>query len=222
MMTNRVRLSCISPSPTPLRHASPSGRRQRCAIQLLVLVLLSLEIGLPFFGPGAAAAGPPSKSQQQKPAPSQLAKPAPKALPLPEPDVTKPLAKQYCDNIRDKAAEARFESQMAQLDEMAQHVEERVRAMTAQSKELQDWLAKREGFSQKATAHLVGIFSSMRSEAASEQLSRLSGETAAAILLKLDQKVASAILNDMPPEKAAKLAAILVDASRRGDGDNAR
>lgn len=54
-------------------------------------------------------------------------------------------------------------------------------------------------------------------KSASEHLLRLDTASAAAILIKLDQRAASAILNDIAPEKAAKLTAMMVAASRKSD-----
>ena len=76
----------------------------------------------------------------------------------------------------------------------------------------------RKNFSDQASAQVVNIFSAMKPEAASEKLVKMDEATSAAILGKLDARIASAILNDMPPEKAARLAAILTGAARKSDG----
>lgn len=139
----------------------------------------------------------------------------PKHLSLPEQQRNGSLAEQYCASARDAIAEARFSHQMAELDALAKKIDERLARLDASTAVLKTWVAKRESFMAKATQQLVGIFSAMRAEAASEQLMRLDPATAAALLLRLDSRVASAILNDMPPEKAARLASIIADAANK-------
>jgi flagellar motility protein MotE (MotC chaperone) len=105
----------------------------------------------------------------------------------------------------------------AHLTLLTKELDERISKLDAQSALLKDWMAKREAFAQKATQQLVSIFGSMRPEAASEQLVRLDPATAASILLRLESRVASTILNDMPPDKAAKLAGIIADSGRKSE-----
>jgi flagellar motility protein MotE (MotC chaperone) len=124
---------------------------------------------------------------------------------------------QYCESVRDAAAEARFAFQAAQLEALAKQIDDRLARIEARSAELKVWIAKRESFTSQATAHLVGIFATMRPEAASEQLVQQDASTAAAILSKLEPRVASAILNYMPADKAARLASILAGAARKLD-----
>ena len=83
--------------------------------------------------------------------------------------------------------------------------------------ELKEWVARREDFASRMSEQLVTIYSGMRPEAASEQLAKIEESTAAAILGKLAPRVASQILNDMPSERAARLAMILMGASRKTD-----
>ncbi len=54
----------------------------------------------------------------------------------------------------------------------------------------------------------------MEPDAAALQLVAMDEETAAALLMKRESQNASAILNDMPPEKAARLAAGIAGATR--------
>lgn len=130
------------------------------------------------------------------------------------------LAKQYCESARDAISEARFAQQSAHLEHLAKQLDERLATIEKRSAELKEWIAKRDSFIATATNHLVGIFSAMRPESASEQLVRLEPLTAAAILSRLDVRAASAILNDMPPEKAARLTAVMVGSARRDGQEN--
>jgi flagellar motility protein MotE (MotC chaperone) len=140
------------------------------------------------------------------------------AAPLSEPNKSALLVQQYCENVRDAAAEARFAFQTERLAGAAREVEERIARLDARSNELKQWLSRRDEFSRLATNQLVGIFSTMRPEPASEQLVRLNHTTAAAILSKLEQRAASAILNEMPPDKAARLTSIMAEAAQKNDG----
>jgi flagellar motility protein MotE (MotC chaperone) len=149
----------------------------------------------------AAPAAPPATTSAQQTTP---AKPA-------------SLAEQYCRAIRDSAAEARFAAQVAKLENLGKELDKRLEQIEARTAELKTWFAKREEFSQRATGQLVSIYAAMRPESASEQLTRMDEITAAAILSKLEPRAASAVLNDMPAEKAARLASILAGASRKAD-----
>ena len=92
------------------------------------------------------------------------------------------LADQYCRSIRDAAGEARFAHQAAELTSIRKSVDERIAALEARTAELKEWFARREEFSKSATEQLVNIYAGMRTEAASEQLSRMDELAAAAIL----------------------------------------
>lgn len=127
------------------------------------------------------------------------------------------LAEHYCAAIRDMAAEARYAYQTRELDDLRKSIAAEIDALDARIVELKTWTERREAFAAKALAQVVGIYAAMRPEAASGQLQHMDEATAAAIISKLDARAASAILNEMPPEKAAQLATILSAASRKSD-----
>ena len=127
------------------------------------------------------------------------------------------LAEQYCRAIRDAAAEARQAHLAAELKGLGKDLDERLAKVVARTAELKDWIQQRDAFVGRATSQLVAIYAAMRPESASEQLARIDEFTAAAVLGKLDPRAASAILNDMPAEKAGRLATILAGASRTKD-----
>ncbi len=76
------------------------------------------------------------------------------------------------------------------------------------------WLKRRDEFVSKAQDSLVDIISKMKPDAAAAQMSLIGDEAAAALILKLNPRVSSIILNEMPPEKAAKLARVIVGSQR--------
>jgi len=177
--------------------------------------------------PGAAAAQAPVAKESVRPTPKagQRAQaprmvpivPEPPRPPAREPDRTLSVADQYCRAVLDPAREARYAHQTAELQALSRAVDDRMVKLEARIAELKEWVARREDFANRTSEQLVTIYSGMRPEAASEQLAKLEESTAAAILSKLAPRVASQILNDMPAERAARLAMILMGASRKTD-----
>jgi len=154
-------------------------------------------------GPGAPAQGPLSlapPSRQQKP---------PTVLP---PDAR--LAQQYCVNIADPAADARFAWQAKTIADFEKELDKRVALLDAKTEELKAWMARRDEFSNKAQDKLVGLYSRMRPDAAALQLAAMDEITAAALVTKLEPKSASAVLNEMETERAARIAAIIAGAAK--------
>ncbi len=157
-----------------------------------------------------AAAGASKGSPQPAAAPQPAsAAPAAKA-----PVTEGTAAQQYCANIADAAADARFAWQKKVLAEAQQEVEKRIAKLDAKIAEYQKWLARRDEFSKKAQASLVSIYSRMRPDAAASQLVKMDEETAAAVLLKLDPRISSIILNEIPAAQAARLTGTISGAAR--------
>ena len=129
----------------------------------------------------------------------------------PEKDVR--LAREYCLNIADAAADARFAWQKKMLGELEQEIAKRVELLEAKTAEYQRWLARRDEFSKKAQENVVTIYARMKPDAAAAQLVAMDEETAAAVLTKLDSRNASAILSEMEPTQAARLTATINGAA---------
>lgn len=127
------------------------------------------------------------------------------------------LAQDYCRAIRDAAREARHAVQLRQIDSLKKELDDRLVKIDRRVAELKEWFGRREEFSNSVSAQLVGIYAVMRPESASAQLTKMDETTAAAILSRLEARAASAILNDMPPDTAARLVTILSAAARRED-----
>lgn len=155
-----------------------------------------------------------SRGQAQRPTvvmPPEVKRPPAETRQLPS------IAAQYCQAVLEPAREARYAHQMAELKALGRELDERLAKIEGRIAELKEWVARREDFVNRTNDQLVTIYSSMRPEAASEQLAKLEEIGAAAIISKLAPRAASQILNDMPADKAARLATILMGASRKPD-----
>ena len=121
----------------------------------------------------------------------------------------------YCANIADAAADARFALQKEQLANMEKEIEGRLKILEAKRAEYEEWLRRRDEVLKKADETIVAIYSRMRPDAAALQLINMEDEIAAAVIAKLNPRVASAVLNEMEPARAAQLANIITDAPKR-------
>ncbi len=120
----------------------------------------------------------------------------------------------YCSNIASAAADARFRWQKETLTTLEKEIDARIARLEAKRAEYEDWLRRRQDFLAKAGESIVAIYARMKPEAASQQLASMALEPAAAILARLDARVASAILNEMEPARAAQLAAVMTDTPK--------
>lgn len=124
------------------------------------------------------------------------------------------LARGYCVNIGGSAADARIAWQKAKLADVEREISKRVAALEAKTNELKAWVDRRDQFLKRANEALVKIYSQMEPDAAAPQMAAMDEETSAALLLKLEPATASAILNEMPSDKAARLSATIAGAAR--------
>ena len=153
-------------------------------------------------------------AQQAKPAVVPPASsPPPTKTPEP-PSFETSAARQYCVNIANAAADARFAWQKKTLAATEQELEKRIALLEAKTAEFQKWVTRRDEFVKKARDNLVLIYSRMRPDAAAMQLTAMDEETASAVLLRLEPRIASLILNEMEPAQAARLTAIIGGAAR--------
>jgi flagellar motility protein MotE (MotC chaperone) len=165
----------------------------------------------PQAAPPATAAG--SAEPAAKPPPA-AASPQPLSKPLEALSPDANPAQQYCYNIADPAADARVAWQAKKIAEMEGELDKRVVELDAKTEELKTWLARRDEFSRKAAEKLVGFYTRMRPDAAALQLAVMDEETAAAVLTKLEPKVASAVMGEMETTRAARLASIISGAAK--------
>lgn len=158
--------------------------------------------------PKAAAAEPASGDGDGK---EPIFKPL---TPLDPPPPTASAAQQYCFNTSDSAQDARFAWQAKKIKEMEAELDKRAQQLEAKTEAYKHWLDRRDEFSRKAHEKLVSFYARMRPDAAALQLATVNEEMAAAVMMKLETKVASQILGEMDPERAAKIATIISGSSR--------
>jgi len=120
----------------------------------------------------------------------------------------------FCRNIETQAEAARFELQMQRLDAAKLELNERIERLEQKRAEYESWLKKRDDFLEKTQNSFIAIITKMKPAAAAEQLALSDDMVAASILLKLKASTASAIMNELPPEKAANLTHILASAQK--------
>ena len=118
-------------------------------------------------------------------------------------------ARRYCANIAKAASDARFAWQTERLNALEARIKARAAELDAKTASLREWAAKREALEKKAADKLVGIYAKMRPETAATQISLLDDDMAAAVLGQLNPRQASAIFNEIVPERAGKLAALI-------------
>ena len=128
---------------------------------------------------------------------------------------TETKSSNYCSNIADAAADARYALQKQELADMEKEIEGRLKILEAKRAEYEDWLRRRNEVLEKADETIVAIYSRMRPDAAALQLINMEDEIAAAVIAKLNPRTASAVLNEMEPARAAQLANIITDAPKR-------
>jgi flagellar motility protein MotE (MotC chaperone) len=150
--------------------------------------------------PGAPAA----------PAPQELARVTP-------PSGDESEVERFCSNIADAAKDRRYALQAAELKLLQADIDSRIKALDEKKVEYETWLKRREVFLARAEDGVVGIYSGMKPDAAAERLAIVNVELAAAILMKLDKRKASVILNEMDGKAAAALTGIMASAARRVD-----
>lgn len=125
--------------------------------------------------------------------------------------------KRYCTNLADPARERRYELKKTELEAIEKTIDEKMTALEAQSAELEKWIRMREDFSNKAEASLVGIYAAMKPDAAAKRMEQLGPELAAALLLKLPERAAGVILNEMDIDRAALITNVMVAAADQKD-----
>ncbi len=123
----------------------------------------------------------------------------------------------YCANIATAASDARTAWQTDRLNELEAKIKARIGELDAKTVELRQWIEKREEAERKAGEKLVGIFGKMKPETAAVQIATLDDDMAAAILGQLNARQASAIFNELVPDRAAKLAGLMAGTMPAGE-----
>lgn len=163
-------------------------------------------------------AAPASGAEPQRTAAAE-AKPAPAhEAPLPahieaKPKPPAPLPRevlQFCASTASAAVDARVAWEASRLTELEAKLRQRIAEFEAKRAEYEDWLRKRDEAMKQVTEDVVSIYSRMRPDAAAAQLSVMDDVMAASLLAKLNSRVASAILAEMDPGRAARIANAMV------------
>ncbi len=139
---------------------------------------------------------------------ASAAGPAPAAPPAPVPAagaVATTEAQRFCQNVAAAAADARFALQTRKLNELQDGIAKRVAALEAKEVEVKAVLAQHDQARKQAETALVAIYAKMRPDAAAQQIAALDDAVAAAVLQGLNARQSSAILNEIPAERAVKL-----------------
>lgn len=123
----------------------------------------------------------------------------------------------FCSNIADAARDRRYALQAEELKKLQAEVDKRIALLEERRGEYEIWLKRREVFLARAEEGVVQIYSRMKPDAAAERLAVMNVDLAAAILMKLDARKSSVILNEMESKSAAELTRIMASASRRED-----
>ena len=123
----------------------------------------------------------------------------------------------FCSNIADAARDRRYALQADELARLQGELDKRIAALAEKRAEYESWLKRREDFLAQAEGNLVKIYSGMRPDAAAERLAEIDVELAAGILMKLETRKASVILNERDSKAAAVLTGVMASAARRID-----
>lgn len=114
-------------------------------------------------------------------------------------------AELYCRNTGNIANDARLAWQTWNLISLEEKVKVRIHELEQKRAEYEAWVERREKVLSEVEGHVVSIFQRMRPEAAAAQLATLDEDTAVAVLVKLNARAASQILDEMEPARAAQL-----------------
>lgn len=179
-----------SPKVQIIGFSTREGAMPRHMNRCRKLVLLTVAAVSISFGTHAVSA----QSPRQKPqAAAEQAEAPPRDSEL------------YCKNIAEAASDARIKWQTWKLISLEARLRDRIDELQRKEKEFEAWVKRREDLLNEVEDQVVTIIGRMRPEAAAAQLSTTDEEAAVGVLLKLKARVASSILDEMEPSRAAQL-----------------
>ncbi|MCV9962828.1 MotE family protein [Pararhizobium sp. BT-229] len=120
---------------------------------------------------------------------------------------------QFCANIADAARDQRYLLQKQNLEKLQADVDDRIATLEKRRAEYEDWLKRRNDFLKQAEIGLVGIYKTMKPDAAAAKLELVNPGIAAAIIMRLPPRQSSLILTEMDSEKAAVLTNVISSAT---------
>lgn len=121
--------------------------------------------------------------------------------------------KKFCTNIADAAKDRRYLLQKQELEKLQTDINARITILEKRKAEYEDWLKRRNDFLAQTQANLIGVYKTMKADAAAPQLEELNPEIAASIIMKLPARQSGLILSEMDPRKAAMVAAVMSSAA---------
>ncbi|GAA0771096.1 MotE family protein [Roseibium denhamense] len=166
----------------------PMSLQQSCAAGIFAMAVSA------FFAFEASAQTPPVRP-----------KPVMTTAITPDAELPPRDSELYCKNIAEAASEARIEWQTWKLISLEARLRSRISELQRKEKEFEKWVERREKLLNEVEDQVVTIIGRMRPEAAAAQLSTTDEEAAVGVLLKLKARIASAILDEMEPARAAQL-----------------
>lgn len=123
------------------------------------------------------------------------------------------LVEQYCRVAVDAAVAGKLQVEKQKAEAIKRDIENKTAELNEATRKLQHWLTLRDDFRKKATDGLVSVYAQMDAEAAAQRLTVIGEPIAAAILMKLPPKAASAVLGEMQPDMAGKITAFMAGAA---------
>ena len=123
----------------------------------------------------------------------------------------------FCGAVANSAASTRLAWQEERVKALQAQMVVKIAELEAKEADVRDWVQKREQLLARANDSLISIYSKMKPEAASAQISDMDDDSASAILLKLKPAVASAIMGEMDAARAARLSDLLSGAAAKSE-----
>lgn len=184
------------PCMTPAGALRPLFRRSVCRVLTISCMLSLAALGL------VVPAGAQTASNLRNASATALPVPAPAE---PGEEGAPSDAALYCQNMGSAASDARLAWQTWNLIALEERLQNRIRELEQKRAEYEEWVQRREKVLGEVEGHVVSIFQRMRPESAAAQLATLDEDTAVAVLVKLNARAASQILDEMDPARAAQL-----------------
>ncbi|MDX2308823.1 MAG: hypothetical protein NW216_11340 [Hyphomicrobium sp.] len=176
------------------RLAPQTHRRLLAALSVATVACAMMASNAAVRAESIAAAGP--EAAKKSPVPS-----------------TRHLADTFCRVVIDAAVAGKLAEEKRKAEILRSEIEARIGDLEKAIEKHETWLAKRNDFQDKATANLVEVYARMDTDAAAERLSAIDDGVAAAILVKLPPKSASAVLGAMQADRAGRLTAFMAGSA---------
>ena len=127
--------------------------------------------------------------------------------------ITQEEIQKFCTAIAEPARDQRYLMQKQELEKLQADIDSRIETLQTRRAEYEDWLKRRNDFLKQAQIGLVGIYKTMKADAAAAKLELVNPGVAAAILMQLPPRQSSLILSEMSNEKAAVVTNVISSAT---------